>query len=226
MDVPVTCISRDNMIFGVLADQPSTYDVLNEVKPLHGFVRVAQLAIPDLPANAQAWGALDALVVSNTDTGRLTPEQKQGLKTWVGAGGKLLVFGGLNWQSTAAGLKDVLPVNIDRTLTVGGLPALQAYVKDSTMRDTVAVLAVGELLDGAEILVEQEEIPLLVQRQTGMGTVYFFAADPALQPLSQWNGMMDLYDHLLGFQGQSPAWNERHRWKADRRARQRNHCCC
>jgi len=126
IDLPISCLSRDNMVFGVFADHPSSYDVLNEVKPLSGFVRVAQLGISDLPANAQAWSSLDALIISNVDTGRLTPEQKQALKSWLGAGGKLLVFGGLKWQSTAAGLKDFLPVDINRTLTVRGLPELQA----------------------------------------------------------------------------------------------------
>jgi len=83
IDLPMTCLSRDNMVFGVLADNPSTYDVLNEVKPLMGFVRVAQLTIEDLPANSQAWRSLDALIISNVDTGRLTPEQKQALKSWL-----------------------------------------------------------------------------------------------------------------------------------------------
>ena len=131
VDLPISCIAADNMVFGVLADTPSTYDVLNEVKPLTGFVRVAQLTTADLPANAQAWNALDALIISNVDTGNLAPEQIQALKSWLGRGGKLLIFGGLRWQSTGAGLKDLLPVNINKTATISGLPALQARLDSS-----------------------------------------------------------------------------------------------
>jgi hypothetical protein len=206
-DLPMTCLSRDNMVFGVLADNPSTYDVLNEVKPLMGFVRVAQLTTEDLPANSQAWRSLDALIISNVDTGRLTPEQKQALKSWLGAGGKLLIFGGIQWQGTAAGLKDFLPVDINRTLTVSGLPELQAYIKDFTLPETESVLAVGELNDGAEVLLEQDGVPVLVQKQIGAGSVYYFSADPALQPLSKWSGMKDLYDHLLGSKALTPVWS-------------------
>ena len=209
IDLPITCLSADNMLFGVLADDPSTYDVLNEVKPLTGFVRVAQLTVSDLPANAQAWNSLDALIVSNIDTGRLTPEQKQALKSWIGAGGKLLVFGGPKWQGPAAGLKDFLPLEINRTVTVDRLPALQAYIKDFTLPETGTILAIGEPKANAEVIVEQNGTPILLQEQVGAGAVYYFAADPALQPLSKWSGMNVLYDHLLGLRRLAPTWSTR-----------------
>jgi hypothetical protein len=207
IDLPITCLARENLVFGVLAGDPSTYDVLNEVKPLTGFVRVAQLTTVDLPANPQAWRSLDALIVSDIDTARLTPEQIQALKSWLGAGGRLLIVGGLQWQGTTAGLKDLLPVHVNRTMTVSGLPELQTYVQDSTLAEAETVLAVGELENGAQVLVEQDRIPVLVQRQIGAGTVYYFAADPAVQPLSKWSGMSGLYDHLLSFRVPTPPWD-------------------
>jgi hypothetical protein len=208
IDLRATCLAGDNRLFGVIANDPSAYDVLNDVKPLHGFVRVAQLTISDLPASPQAWSSLDALIVSNVDTGRLTPEQQQALKLWLGAGGKLLIIGGSKWQGTAAGLKDFLPIDIDTTSTVNGLPELQAYTRDPVPLEAETVLATGKLLKGADTLVEQDGLPVIVQKQMGAGTVYYLAADPALRPLSQWNGMQDLYDHLLGFEASSPAWTD------------------
>lgn len=202
----VTCISSDNLLFGVLADDPSPYDVLSEVKPLKGFTRVAQLSVSDLPANAQAWSALDALVISNVDTGKLTPEQKQAMEIWLGNGGKLLVTGGLKWQATAAGLKDFLPVEPNATVTVNELSELQAYVKDPAPLERETVLATGKLQTGTTILVEQDGTPILVQKQMGLGSVYYFAADPALQPLNNWSGLKNLYDSLLGFKIPTPSW--------------------
>jgi len=206
-DLAATCLSTNNMLFGVLADNPSTYDVLSEVKPLSGFARVAQLSISDLPTSAQAWSSLDALVISNVDTGKLTPEQKQALKLWLGAGGKLLVVGGLKWQGTAAGLKDFLPVKVDRTLSLRGLSELQAYVKDLTPLEAETVLAAGSLQEGATVIVKQDGIPLVAQKQMGAGTVYYFAADPALRPLSGWSGMKDLYNAMFGFKVPAPTWD-------------------
>lgn len=200
------CLDFDNMIFGVLSDNSSTYDTLNDVKPLKSFVRVAQLETSDLPDRAQAWASLDALIVSNVDTGTFTPEQKQALKTWITGGGKLFIVGGVNWQSTAAGLKDILPVDVTMTRRVDSLSQLQAYIKDQAPLGSGTILASGQVRADAQVLVHQGGIPLLVQKTMGFGKVYFFAADPALQPLSNWSGMKEVYQHLLAPKSQIPAW--------------------
>ena len=93
----------------MVADNPSTYAMLNNVRPLTGVTRTVQLNISDLPDRAQGWGMLDALIISNVDTGTLTSEQKQSLELWLANGGKLFVTGGIQWQSTAAGLSDLPP---------------------------------------------------------------------------------------------------------------------
>ena len=100
------------MLFGVLTDNPSTYTMLNNVRPLTGATRTAQLNISDLPDRAQGWSMLDALIISNVDTGTLTAAQKQALELWLANGGKLFVTGGIQWQTTAAGLSDLLPIKL------------------------------------------------------------------------------------------------------------------
>jgi hypothetical protein len=206
VNLTVNCLALGTMIFGVLADNPSMYDILTDVKPLNGFVRIAQLETSDLPDRAQAWASLDALLVANVDTGLLTPEQKQALKTWIAGGGKLFIVGGVNWQSTVAGLKDILPVDVTLTRRVDSLSQLQAYTKDQTPLDSGTILAGGQVRAQAQVLVYQDGIPLIVQEPLGFGQVYFFAADPALQPLSNWSGMKEVYQHLLGPKSQVPIW--------------------
>ncbi|MGB8984936.1 MAG: hypothetical protein WCC12_23935, partial [Anaerolineales bacterium] len=214
----INCINTENTIVGVLADTSSTFDVLNDVKPLRGYLRVAQLEIGDLPDRGQAWEALDALVVSNVDTGTLTPGQRQALKDWVAGGGKLFVTGGTNWQGTTAGLKDILPIDPTGTRRVDSLSNLQDYVRNQTALDSNVILASGQIRAGARVLVDQEGIPLLLEKPLGFGKVYFFAADPALRPLSTWSGMTEVYDHLLAPKSQIPRWAEGTRY--DYRARQ------
>ncbi len=206
VNLSTNCLAIESTIFGVLADSPSTYDVLNDVKPLQGFVRVAQLKTSDLPDRAQAWASLDGLIVSNVDTGTLTPEQQRALLSWVASGGKLLIIGGTNWQSTVAGLQDLLPVDLKATRQVASLAQLQQYVKDPTPLDSEAILATGQVRKEAQVLVYQDQIPLIVQKPLGFGVVYFFAADPGLQPLSSWPGMKEVYEHLLGSKSPIPTW--------------------
>ena len=209
VNLSANCLTSDNMLIGVLAENPSTYDLLNDLKPITGFARVAHLQVSDLPDKAQAWNSLGALIVSDVDTGTLTSEQKQALETWLSVGGRLLVTGGLRWQGTVAGLKDFLPVEVSGTRNVSDLSALQAYLKDPNPLDSRGTaVSLGTIQEGAEVLVEQDGIPLVVQESVGFGNVYYLAADPALQPLSGWTGMQELYTLLLGAQPPIPRWSD------------------
>ena len=142
------------------------------------------------------------------DTGTLTPDQKQALATWIGSGGKLFVVGGLKWQGTVAGLKDLLPVELHGTQNVSNLAELSAYLHDPSPLETGTTLSVGTLRAGAEVLVRQDGVPLIVQKQMGFGSIIYLAADPALQPLSAWKGIADLYTQLLGSHAPRPKWSE------------------
>jgi len=202
----INCTGDPTTLFGVLADNPSTYARLNNARPLTGVTRTVQLNISDLPDRAQGWGMLDALIISNVDTGTLTPEQKKSLELWLANGGKLFVTGGIQWQTTTAGLSDLLPIKLTSTQNVTGLSALSAYAMDSALLDSESILAVGTMQADANVLVEQNNIPLLIEKKIGYGKIYFFAVDPGLQPLNNWGGIQDIYEHLLAFKSPKPSW--------------------
>jgi hypothetical protein len=203
----ISCSDNQTMLFGILADTPSNYAMLNNVEPLTGTVQTAQLDVADLPDQAQGWGALDALVISNVDTGTLTTEQKQALELWLAGGGKLFVTGGVQWQSTAAGLGDLLPLQPSSTKKAA-LTALSDYVMDSdNPLKSETTFATGKIQTDANVLVEQDGVPLLVEKEIGFGKVYYFAADPGLSPLNDWDGMQKIYEHLLAFKSPKPSWS-------------------
>lgn len=202
----VNCEFDQMTFFGVLADDPSAYNALNDIRPLVGVVHVAQLKISDLPDRAQGWDALDVLIISNVDSGTFTAEQKQALELWLANGGKLFVTGGIHWQATTAGLNDFLPIELKSTQNITNLSALSTYIKDETLFEQGTIIATGRVQENANILVEQDGLPLLIEKQIGFGEVFYFAADPNLQPLSNWDGMKEIYSHLLGFKSPKPIW--------------------
>jgi hypothetical protein len=207
VDLNLTCLTNENLIIGVLAEDPSPYVILNEIETLNGSMRLAQLQPGDLPDQPQGWDGLDVMVVASQDVGTFSAAQHQALRSWLTNGGRLLVIGGLKWQTTTSGLEDVLPVAVDSTRNVGSLSALQAYSEAPISSVAPGVLAVGQLQPGAEVLLEQEGYPLIAQKQVGLGIVYYLAADPGLQPLAGWNGMQDLYSRLFAFRVPKPVWS-------------------
>lgn len=205
-DLNVVCLGAKNLLVGLLSETPSDYASLGGLKPLDGAARVVQLRPADLPDQLQGWQALDALLVADADTGQLTPAQRAALGAWLAEGGKLLVAGGANWQPAAAGLMEFLPLAPESARRVETLSELQSYFRVDSSLTGGATLSVGALHKDAQVIIEQDGIPLLTRRVIGFGEVYTLAADPGLAPLKDWDGMETVYSHLLGAQIPRPRW--------------------
>ncbi len=209
----VSCLASESLLVGLLADDASSYVDLNAIQPQAGFVRLAELRISDLPEQAQGWDALDVLVIANVDSGALTAAQRQALEMWLAGGGQLLAVGGPRWQATLAGLSDFLPVEVSGSKNVADLSGLSAYLPGTPALETAAVLSSGQMREGARVLVWQEGVPLLAAQEIGFGNVWYLAADPALQPLNDWDGMAALYNRLFAQRPLRPPWFN-HEWDA------------
>ncbi|HLF27539.1 MAG TPA: hypothetical protein VJG32_14490 [Anaerolineae bacterium] len=213
--VTLTCVAEDSLLYGVLASSPSAYTVLSEVRPPNSTAAVAQLQPADLPDQSAALESLDALVVSDVDTGVLSDLQRQALAGWLAGGGRLVVAGGAGWQKTAAGLSAWLPLIPETTQTLPDLAAVQTYASSSHDLTGSAVVVTGRLVEGAEVLSSEAGVPLVARRRFGFGAVYYLAADPAFEPFNGWQGASDLYRSLLLSPGDRPGWASGfHEWYA------------
>ncbi|MCP4427673.1 MAG: hypothetical protein GY803_24580, partial [Chloroflexi bacterium] len=115
--LPVTCLSEDDALYGVMAASPSVFNILSNLDPINGNASTAQLQLADIPEKSAGLEILDALVISDMDAGALSAGQQQAIADWVVQGGQLIVAGGPGWQKTAAGLGDLLPFTPNSTQT-------------------------------------------------------------------------------------------------------------
>ncbi|HRE26172.1 MAG TPA: hypothetical protein PK954_06040, partial [Anaerolineales bacterium] len=95
-----TSITTSDLVYGVVAADPSAFGALAQVDPVSGSGYLAQIALEDLPDTAAAYGGLDVLVLSDVDTGTLSAAQLSAIEAWVSSGGRLWVTGGPGWQRT------------------------------------------------------------------------------------------------------------------------------
>jgi len=70
-----TSITTSDLVYGVVAADPSAFGALAQVDPVSGSGYLAQIALEDLPDTAAAYGGLDVLVLSDVDTGTLSAAQ-------------------------------------------------------------------------------------------------------------------------------------------------------
>ncbi len=177
----------DALLYGVVTPEPGEFGFLENVTGTYKEAKVAFLSLEELPETAVPWNNLDVLIIHDSDTGQLTPAQKEALNAWVDTGGQLVLTGGANWQKTTAVFGDKLPVTISGSESVDDLPALVTAVGEP-FRDPGPYVITNSSLARGELLFHQDGLPILARQSQGRGSVYFLALDPALAPLQDWDG--------------------------------------
>jgi hypothetical protein len=178
--------------------------------------------IENIPSYGAALQAVDLMMFSSIDTGTLTAEQRTAITEWVASGGHLVVTGGSNWQATAAGFTDLLPMTPTTSATISGLPELarwtistQGTTDESTLSladaqeelNVQTLVSTGTLRDGSEVLVTGgNEIPLLARRSYGSGVIDYLTADPNTLPLRGWQGLTGLWFTMMNSHAPAPSW--------------------
>jgi hypothetical protein len=169
----------------------------------------ANWTIDNIPDRSSALSPVNTMLFSEIDTGNLSSAQQEAIGDWIVQGGHLIVTGGTNWQATAAGLGDLLPLRPDDSTTVDDLNPVSEWLRfngaDNLSQQTV--IATGDVQDGADVLVRTaDEIPLVARRMLGGGTVDYLAFEPNAQPLRAWGGMTDFWLTLASTVNVQPSW--------------------
>lgn len=211
-------VAREAVRLGVVLPQDQLYvyvtrpesDALSFVDVHVGGSDAAQArwTTGHIPSNATALRAVDMMFFSDVDTDALTLPQRQAIIDWVASGGHLIVTGGPNWASTAAGLGDVLPIAPSGTVNVDNVQSLALLTGDreTSLSGTVTVTT-GTVQADSEIFAETEDgTPLIIRHQYGGGVVDYLAIDPVLEPMRSWGNHADLWFELVSSRPPQPSW--------------------
>jgi hypothetical protein len=200
-------IDQNSLLIGIWSDTPGALSDIGQVKPSGGLTARAMLDENDFPEEAQGWAALDVLVIYDADTGKLSPQQQAALRAWVRQGGRLILVGGASFTRTLSGIGDLSPLAATRTVN-GSLDALSTAANKpfEQAASLEAPIAIGALSENAHVLVNSASGPLVVWQPSGNGRIDFLAADPALEPLTSWKNMGDLWRLILADGAARPGW--------------------
>jgi hypothetical protein len=193
--VPVKQVSDTAHLIAIASGEPVDMDFLKEAAPTDETTYLAYITLDQLPAVGPAWDGLDVLILNDVDTGTLSAAQLSALRGWLAAGGHLIVTGGPNWLKTSAGLSDLLPVEVIGSTSLYDLESLSRLAQRE-IEGGPFVVAQGERRSG-RTLIAQDDLPLLVRRDEGLGQVDWLALDLALAPLRDWAGNVQLWEILL-----------------------------
>lgn len=204
--VPITSIASNELYIGLISDQ--SLDVKQLTGALSGHnvhPRVDPISTSTLPTTVAALNNFALLVLDNATTSTLSNDQRTALQGWVNQGGTLVEVGGLEWHRTMSSLPtSLLPVTITGTDTVAAeqhlLPQNGNTTGTNSTNDTLPTgvpISVATQKPGSLVLLASNNIPLIVQANSGQGLVYYLAYDPFLDPLVHWTNTSNLWSNLL-----------------------------
>jgi hypothetical protein len=213
----VTTLTRDvrpvrtnDVLFAVITESPRGGVDLRNFRSGAGDAFQANWRVENVPRIGEALRGLDALILTDADTGNLSAEQRRAIEDWVLAGGHLIVTGGPNWQKTQAGVTRLLPLQPSGTITLTSLPSAAAFAGFAepltTLDGSPIVVASGILLPEAEVLVAESGTPILVRRTLGGGIVDYLTIDPSLEPFQSWVNRGQFWFTLLTTATMRPSW--------------------
>ncbi len=151
-----------------------------------------------LPDHVAGYSSISAVVLRDISPSSFEPDEQQALDRWVRGGGLLVVLAGPNVAELRdTFVEELAPVRIRGQRTLPHLEALaRRFSAMVSLRE--ALVADTEAKPGAQIIVEQDRVPLLVRRQHDNGAVYFAAADCAAPPLdSEDKLLLAMWGHIL-----------------------------
>lgn len=167
----IQCVGRDDVLIGVLGDTVPAG--IMPPKSQSNATSIAFLDASNLPDQPFGLEALSALVIMpQSDTRTLRPEQVEAIRLWVLGGGNLLVIGGGHWTN-ALGLGELLPMQPQ------GSTEITALAQPETLLAAPLTISTGQAAeDASTTLYSAAQQPLFSYHIYGEGFVSYLAFDP------------------------------------------------
>jgi hypothetical protein len=172
--------------------------------------RVVAVSLAELPAEARALLGVSHLVLYEQSLRDLTRAQSLALDGWLGAGGRMVIVGSLNFALyQEPQLARYLPVRVGGARRITFTPPTEAG-QAAPVREVWAQSAT--VLRGKKLMAAGD-LPVLVESSWGKGNVVYFALDAGRPPLAGWKGLGKFLQSLLApaveaGPAQRPQWTE------------------
>jgi len=182
----------------VLSGDKDTFNFLSLLNQQRQYsLEVFPIPIDRLPSDANMLDSIDVLAINQFPSETLSKAQIEAITNWVNNGGTLILSGGAGFAKTALPFQKLLPVEPEGTTSVQNLSSLAKFTgKDLQLTDPFT-LSVAKPLPESEVILMQDQIPLVVSKSFGTGKVIYAAYDVALQPVSNWNGHSLMWGDIL-----------------------------
>ncbi len=150
-----------------------------------------------LPETWYGYDGADTVILHVDVLKTLRKQQFEALIAWIRSGGYLITAGGLNIGSFSdQRIRDLLPVTIAGFHQTQQLRALEAFC-GHRLESAHPFLILNAALDGADVLLQEEEVALILRKRYGFGQVVLLGFDFLRVPFRNWPGRHAFWQKML-----------------------------
>ncbi len=183
--------------FAVVADNFIAPDILS-VLPNHLYPINVRPKL--LPETWYGYNSVELLILRAETIRQLRDRQFQALIRWLKQGGYLVVGTGLNYGSLGdKRLQDILPIRVGGHQQFFELKSLGQFCgREITGIEPFLVL--NARIDDSKVLLKENDIPIITQKNFGFGQIVFLSFDFFTPPFNHWDGRRMFWNKILSLQ--------------------------
>jgi hypothetical protein len=150
-----------------------------------------------LPETWYGYDGVKLLIMKAGTIRSLRERQYRELTRWIKHGGYLLTSGGLNYGAVFdQKFQHILPLSVLGHKQLLEIQSL-AHFSGQPLAAIKPFLALNVRIDDANVLVEEADIPIVIQKNLGLGKIIFLSFDYNTPPFSRWDGRTLFWDKIL-----------------------------
>ncbi|WP_054028894.1 DUF4350 domain-containing protein [Bacillus sp. FJAT-28004] len=181
---------------GVISRDPDTLNFMPSLNQRGYEITVIPIDEKELPNDPVLLKTLNTIVINDMATAGWTEPQIEAITNWVQQGGTLVLSGGAGYSKTAEAFHEISPLEASGTSTISSAASIASFGGTPLTLEKPLVISTGRIIDGKTDVAENN-LPLVVSRNYGFGSVIYIAFDPSLEPMSTWAGSAMLWAKLL-----------------------------
>ena len=181
----------------VVADNFMAPDILS-VMPNHLYP--VSVRPEYLPETWYGYNSVKLLILHADTIRQLRDRQFQALFQWLKQGGYLTIGTSLNYGSLSdKRLQDILPIRVGGHQQLFELKSLGQFC-NRELTGLEPFLVLNARIDDSKILVKENDIPIITQKNLGFGQIVFLSFDFNSPPFSRWDGRRKFWNKILALQ--------------------------
>ena len=158
-----------------------------------------------LPEEWFGYDGVTMLMISVTDLANLSDAKYLALLNWLKQGGYLVISSQMNYGAfRQQRIQQLIPVQVSGLRSIKRMRALEKYCQ-IPIRASGPTMILNSKVDDAQVILVEDEIPLLLSRSIGEGRIVVLMFDHQQAAFKNWRGIQYLWKNLYNLKRVPPA---------------------